>query len=92
MHPSTRPRLKPRSASDGAARQPRMTQTRPKLYQLTQINITIGLGHNLAGISTDSARVPETMGNNRHDSDNRDMRRGPPHFEAGRTVSGELPR
>jgi hypothetical protein len=32
---------------------------------------TIGLDHRPAGISTDSARAPETTGNNRHDPGNR---------------------
>jgi len=38
--------------------------------------MSIGLDHYLAGISTDSARGPETTGNNRHHSDNADTKTG----------------
>jgi hypothetical protein len=51
---------------------------RPELYQLVYTNFMIGLDHRGPGISTDSARGPETTGNNRDDSGKPDTRRGYP--------------
>src|SRR5271170_3419432 len=46
----------------------------------------IGLDHDPSGISTDSARGPETTGNNRHVSDNA-YKRLRSHSRVGRTAS-----
>src|ERR1035441_2100342 len=56
----------------------RAAGTRPALYQLVYTNLMIGLDHVAPGISTDSARGPETTGNNWDDSDKHHTRRGRP--------------
>src|ERR1039457_3354288 len=56
----------------------RAAGTRPALYQLVYTNLMIGLDHVASGISTDSARGPETTGNNWDDSDKHHTRRGRP--------------
>jgi hypothetical protein len=54
----------------------RVAGTRPALYQLVYTNLVFGLDHVGPGISTDSARGPETTGNNWDDSDKHHTRRG----------------
>src|SRR5579863_4740533 len=61
------------------ARPSNINSARSRTYEATGLNqFLIGLDHSPSGISTDSARGPETAGNDQDDSDKRNTRRGAP--------------
>src|SRR5579863_613219 len=61
------------------ARPSNINSARSRTYEATGLNqFLIGLDHSPSGISTDSARGPETTGNNQDDPDKRNTRRGAP--------------
>jgi hypothetical protein len=82
------PKPQPRPSREEASRPtPRGTASRDRNPARTN---TIGLDHRGPGISTDSARGPETTGSNRHDSVKPDTRTGRPTLEQTGPSSGYM--